>query len=148
MTASALLLRTLLPGDAEPASQLLAQLGYPTTTPALEARIRRAAAGGVEVVMAEDQDGRVVGLASMHRLPVLTADSPLALLTSVVVEERRRGAGVGRRLVEHLCMRARELGCERIIVNAHLRRSDAHAFYERLGFEFTGRRYLRVLTAP
>jgi hypothetical protein len=29
------------------------------------------------------------------------------------------------------------------MVTTHVRRADAHAFYERLGFDFTGRRYVR-----
>ncbi|CAN5304248.1 GNAT family N-acetyltransferase [soil metagenome] len=140
--------RRMVPHDAEGASELLAQLGYPTTASDLEARIRGASAANVEAVVAENADGLLLGLASMHRLPLLTADSPLALLTSVVVEQQARGLGVGRRMVEHLCARALELGCERIAVMTHLRRSDAHSFYERLGFQFTGRRYVRVLAAP
>jgi GNAT superfamily N-acetyltransferase len=47
-----------------------------------------------------------------------------------------------------MCARARELGCARLTLTTHLRRAEAHAFYERLGFEFTGRRYVRMLDAP
>ena len=148
MSASAFRIRQLLPGDAESASQLLAQLGYPTTAAALEGRVRRASESRVDAVVAERADGRLLGLASMQCLRLLTADSPLALLTSIVVEERSRRLGAGRQMVEHLCARAVELGCDRVAVTTHLRRSDAHSFYERLGFEFTGRRYVRRLTAP
>jgi hypothetical protein len=31
------------------------------------------------------------------------------------------------------------------MVTTHIRRADAHAFYERLGFELTGRRYVRPI---
>lgn len=141
-------LRTLTPADADAAARLLGQLGYPASSEALEARIRRAAAAQVESVAAEAGDGRVIGLASMHRMQLLTEDGPLALLTSLVVDEHARGLGVGRALVQWMCGRARELGCARITLTTHLRRSDAHAFYERLGFELTGRRYVRTLHAP
>jgi ribosomal protein S18 acetylase RimI-like enzyme len=33
----------------------------------------------------------------------------------------------------------------RFLVTTHNRRAGAHAFYERLGFEFTGRRYVKDL---
>lgn len=141
-------LRALTPADADAAARLLGQLGYPASTPAVETRIRRAAAAQVESVAAEASDGRLIGLGSMHRIQLLTEDGPLALLTSLVVDEQARRSGVGRALVERLCARARELGCARITLTTHVRRSDAHAFYERLGFELNGRRYVRTLHAP
>lgn len=141
-------LRALRPDDADAAARLLGQLGYPASSAALETRISLAAAAGVHSVAAEASDGRLIGLASMHRIQLLTEDSPLALLTSLVVEEEARGNGVGRALVERVCEHARSAGCARITLTTHLRRSDAHAFYERLGFEFTGRRYVRTLGTP
>jgi len=40
--------------------------------------------------------------------------------------------------VEHW---ARSRGCHRIVVTTALKRAEAHAFYERLGYRHTGRRY-------
>jgi len=148
MSSAAFQLRALTPADAESAVRLLSQLGYPASREALEARIRRAAAAQVESMAAEGGDGCLIGLASMHRIQLLTEDGPLALLTSLVVDEHARRSGVGRALVEWMCARARELGSTRITLTSHLRRSDAHAFYQRLGFEFTGRRYVRRLDTP
>lgn len=148
MRSVAFELRALNPSDAEAAARLLGQLGYPASSAALEARIRLAAAAQVETVVAVGSDGKLIGLASMHRLQLLTEDGTHALLTSVVVDEHARGSGVGRALVEAMCARARELGCARLALTTHLRRAEAHAFYERLGFEFTGRRYVRMLEAP
>jgi GNAT superfamily N-acetyltransferase len=148
MSAAGFQLRALTPADVEPAVRLLSQLGYPSSPAAVETRIRRAAAAQVESVAAEAGDGRLIGLASMHRMQLLSEDGPVAVLTSLVVDEHARGSGVGRALVEWMCAHARELGCARITLTTHLRRSDAHAFYEKLGFEFTGRRYVRRLGAP
>ena len=40
---------------------------------------------------------------------------------------------------------ARKHGCPRIVVATANHRSGAHAFYERLGWEWTGRRYGKLL---
>ena len=36
---------------------------------------------------------------------------------------------------------ARQCGCKRIVVTTALQRAGAHAFYERLAYAHTGRRY-------
>ena len=63
----------------------------------------------------------------------------------VLVAERARGLGVGRALIERAEAVGKSLGASRLMVTTHVRRADAHAFYERLGFEFTGRRYVRAI---
>jgi ribosomal protein S18 acetylase RimI-like enzyme len=40
---------------------------------------------------------------------------------------------------------ARQHGCDRIIVTTANHRDGAHRFYDRLGYEFTGRRYAKSL---
>jgi GNAT superfamily N-acetyltransferase len=76
----------------------------------------------------------------------LVEDAPRAMLTALVVREDTRGRGVGRALVAAVEHWARERGAGRVVVTTALRRAGAHAFYERLGFEFTGRRYVKSIT--
>lgn len=63
----------------------------------------------------------------------------------LVVTTNARGAGIGRALVAHVVTLAREAGCRRLTVTTHLRRAGAHAFYEQLGFDFTGRSYVLTI---
>jgi GNAT superfamily N-acetyltransferase len=61
------------------------------------------------LAMAVD-DGRVVGMASgVHY--VHPDKAPELWINEVAVSPAYRGLGVGRRLVERLCARSRELGC-------------------------------------
>ena len=46
-----------------------------------------------------------------------------------------------RALVDEAEAWARAQGCRRIIVTTALHRTGAHAFYERIGYAHTGRRY-------
>ena len=103
------------------------------------------AMAGDRLVVAE-ADGAVVGLASLHVSPSLEHDRPAAKLAALVVDERHRGAGVGRALVDELEAEARVRRCAVFFVTTAERRADAHAFYERAGLEHTGRRYAKTLT--
>lgn len=75
----------------------------------------------------------------------LHAARTVAQLTALVVPPEMRGRGVGRALVAAAEQWARAQGAERLVVTTALHRADAPLFYERLGFEHTGRRYVKKL---
>lgn len=127
--------------DAEAVARLCTQLGYPATAAAMPARLDRLheARGARALVAAQNAD--IVGLATVHLRHALNHAAPLAQLSLLVVDERVRGRGVGRALVAAAEAWAREHGCRRMVVTTALQRSDAHAFYERIGYAHTGRRY-------
>ena len=129
-------------GDAAALSTLLAHLGYPAEPAIIPQRLAQLRAGGDEAFVALS-DGAVVGLATAHSRRVLHAERPVAQLTALVVPPEMRGRGVGRALVAVVESWARARGAERLVVTTALHRADAPLFYERLGFEHTGRRYVR-----
>lgn len=131
--------------DAEEIARLLAQLGYPTASSAVAARLERLAVVGDRVLVA-DLDGRAVGLAHLQVTPALERERPAAEIGALVVEEAQRGRGVGRALVQAVEDEARLRGCELLFLTSSEGREDAHAFYEHVGFEPTGRRYSRTLS--
>jgi GNAT superfamily N-acetyltransferase len=81
----------------------------------------------------------------LHVQNLVEADSPGCVFTALVVDQRFRRAGVGARLTEAVEVKARERGCEQLVLSSAHRRADAHAFYEALGYEHSGRRYRKVL---
>ncbi len=80
-------------------------------------------------------------MATVHLRDTMNHESPIAQLTLLVVDESVRTHGIGRALVQAAEQFARERGAKRINVTTALHRSDAHAFYERIGYALTGRRY-------
>lgn len=122
---------------------LLAELGYPAPADEVARRLRALLARDDYAVQVAEDGPALVGLGCVHVFPVLHAEKPLALLTALVVTPAARGGGHGRRLVSALEDFARSRGCGRIVVTTANRRADAHAFYERIGYSFTGRRYAR-----
>jgi GNAT superfamily N-acetyltransferase len=89
--------------------------------------------GGAVVVA--DLDGEVVGFCQLIVFRHLQARGGLcAEVESVHVHPDHRGTGVGAALMENVITRARRLGCYRVQLTSNNARSDAHRFYERLGF--------------
>ncbi|HSC74076.1 MAG TPA: GNAT family N-acetyltransferase [Gaiellaceae bacterium] len=138
-------IRDARPDDAEAIARLLTQLGYPSDAGAVDERLERLQVVGDRVVVAEI-DGVVVGLAHLQVTPAIERERPAAKLGALIVDEEQRGRGVGRALVEAIEVEARRRGCELLFLTTAERRDDAHAFYERVGLEHTGRRYSRTLS--
>jgi GNAT superfamily N-acetyltransferase len=85
------------------------------------------------------RDGTVVGtyaLLVMHNLAHRGA--PSAIAEDVVVDKACQGQGIGRQMMAHALQRAKEAGCYKLALSSNRKRTDAHAFYESLGFQQHG----------
>lgn len=138
-------IRPASPADAPALASLLGELGYPCEANQVRARMARVLPDDCVFVAVDEGAVDALGMLSLHRFSGLHDDAPVALITALVVAERARGLGVGRRLVDRAVETARGWGCTRVMVTTHVRRAGAHAFYERIGFELTGRRYAKAL---
>jgi GNAT superfamily N-acetyltransferase len=87
----------------------------------------------------------VVGFASGHAIPLVNRDAPIGRLTALAVSAGARGSGIGRALVEAVTEDARSRGCDRLEVTSGEHRSEAHRFYEHIGFEDRPRRFVKSL---
>jgi ribosomal protein S18 acetylase RimI-like enzyme len=67
-------------------------------------------------------------------------------VAGLVVGERFRRRGIGELLMEALEQEARARGGKTMVLNTAHRREAAHAFYEALGYEHTGRRYAKEIS--
>jgi GNAT superfamily N-acetyltransferase len=140
-----LMVRDAQAADAERIAGLLTQLGYPVGPSAVQSRLERLAIVGDRVVVAE-LAGDAVGVAHLQVTPALERERPAGKIGVLVVDREHRGQGVGRALVQAVEDEARLRGCELLFVTTAEHRDDAHAFYERVGLERTGRRYGRTLS--
>ena len=137
------LIREVLPSDREVVASLLGELGYPVEAADVARRLETLRGRDDFATFVAEEGGVVVGVGSVHVFPLLHADAPLGLITALVVTEGARGGGAGRLLVERLEAFARSRGCTRAAVTTGDQRAGAHAFYERLGYQHTGRRYVK-----
>jgi GNAT superfamily N-acetyltransferase len=127
---------------------LLDQLGYPASAEEIPQRL--AALNKLPkaiAVVAEDPELGVVGLITSHLFPSIHDNEPVAWLTTLVVLDGVRSRGVGSELVRFVEEWAAKNGAPRITVTSHKRRERTHQFYQQRGYEWTGLRLTKSLTA-
>lgn len=144
---TAITIRDARTSDGEAVAKLCTQLGYPTEPADVPSRLDRLAVDGNARALVAERGDAIVGLATIHLRYTMNHHAPIAQLTLLVVDEKHRSVGVGRALVRAAEAWARERGSERLVVTTALHRDVAHAFYERLGYVHTGRRYARDFSA-
>ncbi len=86
-------------------------------------------------VLVAESGGQVVGTFQFHILPSLSHRGlPTAEVESVHVAEAMRGQRIGEAMMGWAIGEAKRLGCKRLQLTSNKARTDAHRFYERLGF--------------
>jgi GNAT superfamily N-acetyltransferase len=128
---------------------LLDQLGYPTDTERVRARMDTWLADPRSALFVAEVDGLVVGVAALHAMPLLERDGNQGRLVALVVDDSCRGQGVGRMLMTEVEQEARRLGCGRMEVTSSRARDAAHGFYPGVGYEDISdkaARYVKPLT--
>ena len=92
---------------------------------------------GMELIVAEDA-GEVVGSTVLIIVPNLSHSGlPWAIVENVIVDQSRRGQGIGWDLMKYVEARAREAGCYKIGLSSDNSRKEAHEFYRSLGYKAT-----------
>lgn len=90
-----------------------------------------------------EQAGVAVGTFSLLLVHGLAhGGRPHGIVEDVVVAQGLRGSGLGRTMMDFAMARCAEAGCYKMGLSSHLRRGDAHRFYEGLGFDRHGYSYL------
>ncbi len=94
---------------------------------------RGLASGNDDMLVAED-GGDIVGFGAMAIKNSFWQQARVAYITTLVVDESRRGEGIGKSLVDALTDRAKQSGCRRIELDSGFHREAAHKMYEHIGF--------------
>ncbi|MFE3327587.1 GNAT family N-acetyltransferase [Streptomyces sp. NPDC059176] len=88
-----------------------------------------------QLLLVADRDGEVVGTLQLTIVPGLSRKgSSRSIIEGVRVHGSERGHGLGARLIEWAVDESRRRGCQLVQLTSDLTRTDAHRFYERLGF--------------
>lgn len=89
-----------------------------------------------EVILAMDEDGRVIGCLQLLILPGLgSLGKQRAQIEAVRIESTLRGRGLGSQLIGYAIDRAKQRGCKLVQLTSDNSRQGAHRLYERLGFK-------------
>ncbi|AYL37014.1 GNAT family N-acetyltransferase [Streptomyces fungicidicus] len=81
------------------------------------------------------REGRVVGTLQLTIVPGLSRrGATRSIIEAVRIHGDERGSGLGSRLIEWAIDTSRREGCQLVQLTSDNTRTDAHRFYERLGF--------------
>jgi len=94
--------------------------------------------GGLPVIVAVDDDGRVLGWGSLSHYHARYGYR-FSVENSVYVHHQARGRGIGRLLLDELVVRARAGGFHAIIAGLDGENVASRALHERAGFVEVGR---------
>ena len=131
MTASVRVARI---SDAEDIVTLTAQLGYEVELVSLRERLRRVLGRPEHQLIVAELEGRTVGWLHAAVWESIEAD-PFVVIRGLVVDRNHRRQGVGRLLMEHAERWALAQGCHVVRLSSSSVRTEAHRFYEHLGYE-------------
>jgi N-acetylglutamate synthase-like GNAT family acetyltransferase len=131
--------------DAAAVARLLGELGYPSAPERVAVRLARLVDDPRSRVLVAERSGEVAGVAAWHAMPSLAHDEPACRLFALVVGERWRRSGIATALVRQVEQQAARAGCRHVELTTRDERYDAHAFYERLGYERTSQKFTKPL---
>lgn len=142
------MIRLATAADASGICRLLTQLEYPGTEAFLGANLEAMLPDPRELLLVWSEPGSngssdptmppgrsITGFLSADFSIYPQLKGRIALIKALAVDEGARSQGIGRLLEAELTRRARAKGCVAVIVHCHTRRTRAHEFYYRQGFE-------------
>ena len=91
-------------------------------------------------------DGEIAGSYTLLIMDKLgKRGTPAGVVEDVAVLPSRQGQGIGRAMMEHARAECRRAGCYKLALSSNLKRTDAHRFYDSLGFQRHGFSFLTDL---
>ncbi|MEU0599644.1 GNAT family N-acetyltransferase [Streptomyces sp. NPDC006393] len=100
------------------------------------AALERLSADPNQHLVVAAREGRVVGTLQLTVIPGLSRrGATRSIIEAVRIHADERGSGLGTQLIEWAIAESRRQGCQLVQLTSDRTRTDAHRFYERLGFE-------------
>jgi ribosomal protein S18 acetylase RimI-like enzyme len=133
--------------DADDITAVLSELGYSASPEDVARRLAGLDADERSAALVAVTGPKVVGMLTLHMVPVLHEPGDWCRLTALVVAPAARRRGVATALVSAAEAIAREAGCVRIEVTSALHRDGAHGFYRGRGYGQVSEHFLKPLPA-
>lgn len=125
--------RTLSAHDAPRVALLNTQLGYVGDVDLVRRRLEVVTSKSDHWVLGADGAGDLLGFIHFFERPSVDKGFDV-VVQSLVVDEKHRGTGVGRVLMDAAEATAKANGITSIALSSRVDRLDAHAFYVALGY--------------
>src|SRR4029077_14585407 len=129
--------------DAAALAQLMCELGYETTKSEMQMRLEPIVADERLRAFVAVWDGKVCGMVSTLIYPSIEHNDLSGRIVALVILSAMRRRGIGRALIATAEKYFAQRGVRRVGLNTQLAREDAHKFYESLGYERNGWRFVK-----
>ncbi|MDH3696484.1 MAG: GNAT family N-acetyltransferase [Nitrosopumilus sp.] len=86
-------------------------------------------------IIVAQQDKKIVGVASIIYLQRLNRVKTEMYIPELIVTEKLRCSGIGKRLMQYCMELAKKKNCYRIRLESGNSRKESHKFYKSIGFE-------------
>lgn len=133
--------------DVDALAKLMGELGYETRVAEMQMRLETIMQDSRYRTFVAVKDGKVCGVIGTFAHASYEYNNAGGRILALVVSDGARGCGIGKKLIAVAENDFAQRGIRRIAVYTHLRRKEAHAFYEDVGYEQNGYRYVKTLAA-
>ena len=132
--------------DAAELAVLMRELGYETKRAEMKARLKLILSNPAYKTFVAIMDGCVCGMIGTLTYPSYEHNNPGARILALVTLSAVRRRGIGRALIATAEKDLAQRGIRRVALDTRLTREDAHKFYELLGYERNGWRFVKELS--
>ena len=124
----------------------MCELGYDTTKSEMQMRVQRIATDERYRTFVAVRDRKVCGMIGTLTYPSYEHNDPSGRILALAILSTMRRRGIGRALIASAENDFAHRGIRRVALDTRLVREDAHKFYESLGYERNGWRFVKQLS--
>jgi ribosomal protein S18 acetylase RimI-like enzyme len=131
--------------DAPVLAALMCELGYETTSAEMRRRLKPILCDVRYRTLLAEVDGKVCGMIGTLAHPSYEHNDPSGRILALVTLTTARRRGIGRALIASAEKAFGQKAATRVSLDTRFTRKDAHQFYESLGYERNGWRFVKRL---
>ena len=126
---------------------LLEQLGYPQNS---EEQVKQSIQNYLNRpnnVYVYEEENKVIGFISISIIPMFHRNSGVGRITALCVNEKKRGNGIGTKLLNEAKRYCKSMDCEKIEVTSgnRIERKPTHKFYLNNGMGIDSTRFTEII---
>ena len=131
--------------DVAEIAALMCELGYETKRTEMETRLKLILSNPGYKTFVATMDGCICGMIGTLTYPSYEHNDASGRILALVTASTARRRGIGRALIATVEKDFAQRGIRRVSLDTRLTREDAHTFYESLGYERNGWRFVKQL---
>jgi GNAT superfamily N-acetyltransferase len=133
--------------DAEAIASLMGELGYATRAAEMQMRLEPILQDSRYRTFVAVRTGKICGMIGTFCHHSYEHNNVGGRILALVVTEKMREQGIARALINAAETDFTQRNITRVAVNTRFTREDAHKFYESVGYERNGFRFVKTLSA-